>query len=684
MADVVLFQPRRGLRAEANLADFIRYAREDLAVFGADLDWDSPRWELRGVARVSGRNSDPVRVNWGHPLKKAPKSIEDYAPLCARNLDFFKAYLRYRYGLAPHMSPHQTLSAMRHLDQALSRTGKSIADALCDDFTVAAAACRSAYSRETAYRVGVQLQAIARFLDDHELVAHPLAWQCHIRRPTHFHRLGVERDRRRDRKLPSQRAIAALGDAYRRARDPMDVIAASAYALLLATHSRISELHRLDAYDCEVETVDNGERRYGLRWYPSKGGEPETRWVPTALVPLAKDAVQRLRDTTEPARELARKYIAGEPILPQDDPHDPFAREGYISKETLGTLTHPKRALAALRGSGFDVRWAYATQLDVPVTTAAKLYLRAPIEEGFRAELPEDFPLADAKSRLRYDRALLVRTASMSLRSSTMFWRIARIPSDEIDLAMNGRDNRTGRTAGLFERLALVDDDGETVRITPHQLRHYMTTLANEGNLSQLDIARWAGRKDARHNRYYDHETAASLVAKARSVGEDMFDRAMTVTPRGPVTAKQLMEGTLPAVHLTKYGACLHDFAMSPCPFYRDCLNCVEHACVKGDARAERALRARLAVMEKAVAAAGEAAAAGDPSPEIWLSRKTLELARLRELVGLIDNDTIPAGAILRLNEEARYAIDRDGPDAAGRIALPDPGPDPALRLGAP
>ena len=682
MADLVLFQPAKGLRAEANLADFIRYARDDLAVFSADLDWDNPRWELRGVARVSGRQKT-LRVAWGHPLKKSPNSVGDYAPLDSLNVDFFKAYLRYRYGLAPLMNPHHMLSAIRYLDKALARTGKSIADALCDDFTVAAAACRSAYSRETAYRVGVQLQAIARFLDDHELVAHPLAWTCHIRRPTHFHHLGAERDRRRDRKLPSQRAIAALGDAYRRARDPMDVIAASAYALLLATHSRISELHRLDAYACEVEAVDNGEHRYGLRWYPSKGGEPETRWVPTALAPLAREALQRLRDTTDPARELARKYIAGDPVLPQDDPHDPFAREGYISMQTLGTVTHPKRALAALRGSGIDIRWEYATRLGVPVSTPAKLYLRAPIEEGFRAELPEGFPLTDAKSRLRYDRALLVRTASMSLRSSTMFWRLARIPSNEIDLAMNGRDNRTGRTAGLFERLALVDDDGETVRITPHQLRHYMTTLANEGNLSQLDIAKWAGRKDARHNRYYDHETAASLVSKARAVGEDMFDRAIIVTPRGPVTAKQLMEGTLPAVHLTKYGACLHDFAMSPCPFYQDCLNCVEHACVKGDARAERALRARLAVMEKAVAAAQDAAATGNPTPEIWLSRKTLELARLRELVALIDNDTIPAGAILRLNEEARYAIDRDGSDAAGRIALPNPGPDPAPRIAA-
>ena len=683
MPDVVLFQPGKGLRAEANLADFIRYAREDLAVFGAELDWDSPRWELRGVAKVSGRQKT-LRVAWGHPLKKSPNSVGDYAPLDPLNVDFFKAYLRYRYGLAPLMNPLHILSAVRHLDKALSRSGTSIADALCDDFTVAAAACRSAYSRETAYRVGVQLQAIGRFLDDHELVAHPLAWTCHIRRPTHFHHLGVERDRRRDRKLPSQRAIAALGDAYRRARDPMDIIAASAYALLLATHSRISELHRLDAYDCEVETADNGERRYGLRWYPSKGGEPETRWVPTALVPLASEALQRLREATEPARELARKYIAGEPILPRDDPHDPHARDGYISMETLETVSNPQAVLAALHRNGFDVRAEYARELGVPVSTTARLYLRAPIEQGFRAELPKGFPLADAKSRLRYDRALLVRTADMTPRSSSMFWRLSRITSDEIEGLMNGKPSEPGRREGLFHRFALVDDDGETVRITPHQLRHYMTTLANEGNLSQLDIARWAGRKDARHNRYYDHETAASLVSKARAVGEDMFDRAITVTPRGPVTAEQLLEGTLPAVHLTKYGACLHDFAMSPCPFYRDCLNCVEHACVKGDERAERALRDRLAVMEKAVASAEDAAAAGDPSPEIWLSRKTLELARVRELVGLIDNDTIPAGAILRLNEEARYAIDRDGSDAAGRIALPNPGPDTAPRIAAP
>lgn len=671
MGELALFRPAEALDADARLAGFIRHARDDLTVFGAELDWDAPTWQLRGVARVSGHSKSVLRVNWGHPLKKAPTSIEHYAPLDARNVGFFKAYLRYRYGLAPQVNPGLMLSAIRHLDKALAQADKLATDARADDFNAAAAACRSRYSPQTAYRLGRQLEAIAGFLDDHRLVARPLVWTNPIRRPTSFDRIGIGPERTRIRKLPSERAIAALGEAYRRAQSPMDVIAVSAYALLLATHSRISELHRLDAYDCEVEAVENGEQRYGLRWYPSKGGEPETRWIPSALVPLARDALKRIRDLTEPARALARRYMAGEEILPADDPDDPLARAGYISMKTLDTVTKPGPAIAELRKKGVDLRWAPARDLGVPVSTTVRLYLRAPIEAAFRAELPEGFPLADPKSSLGYDRALLVRTADMGRQSNCIFWRLSCIPSHAIRHTMNG--NRG--SPGLFARLGLVDDDGGTVRITPHQLRHYMTTLANEGNLSQLDIARWAGRKDIRHNAYYDHETADSLVSKARSLGGDIFGSPMTATPQRPVTPRQLIEGTLAGVHLTRYGACLHDFTASPCPMYRDCLNCVEHACVKGDERAERALRERLAVIEKAVASAEEAAAVGEGNSEIWLSRKRTELARLRELVALIDDAAIAPGAVLRLDDAARYAIGDDG--AGSAKALPGPGPAP-------
>ena len=69
MGELALFQPREAFDAKTRLAGFIRHAREDLAVFGASLDWDAPAWQLRGVARVSGRSKNVLRVNWGHPLK---------------------------------------------------------------------------------------------------------------------------------------------------------------------------------------------------------------------------------------------------------------------------------------------------------------------------------------------------------------------------------------------------------------------------------------------------------------------------------------------------------------------------------------------------------------------------------------------------------------------------------------
>ena len=163
-----------------------------------------------------------------------------------------------------------------------------------------------------------------------------------------------------------------------------------------------------------------------------------------------------------------------------------------------------------------------------------------------------------------------------------------------------------------------------------------------------------------------------------------MFGSPIAATPQRPVTPKQLIEGNLAGVHLTRYGACLHDFAMSPCPMYRDCLNCAEHACVKGDARAERALRDRLAVIERAVASAQEAVAIGEGNSEIWLSRKKTELARLRELVALIDDATIAPGAVLRLNDAARYAIGGDGAEAAKTLSGPGPAPAPSFRPGKP
>ena len=272
MAELALFRPAEALSAEARLAEFIRYARDDLAVFGADLDWDAPTWELRGVAKVSGRPKT-LRVRWGHPLQKSPQSIEDYAPLDAHNLDFFKAYIRYKLRTCPadERWPHA-------VGNAAPRQGSSPGPASrlpkrrCDDFNVAAAACRSIYSLETSYRVGRQIEALSPLprrswtrggpsrLD----LPHQAAHDTSIA-------LGSNGDGSGTGNVPRNAPLPRLGKPTVAPGDPMDVIAVSAYALLLATHSRISELHRLDAYDCEVETIDDGETTLWPALVPIEG-----------------------------------------------------------------------------------------------------------------------------------------------------------------------------------------------------------------------------------------------------------------------------------------------------------------------------------------------------------------------------------------------------------------------------
>ena len=46
MTELVMFQPKRELDAEANLANFVSLARDQLTVFGSDLDFDSDEWDV--------------------------------------------------------------------------------------------------------------------------------------------------------------------------------------------------------------------------------------------------------------------------------------------------------------------------------------------------------------------------------------------------------------------------------------------------------------------------------------------------------------------------------------------------------------------------------------------------------------------------------------------------------------
>lgn len=631
MGELVLFKPDAERRAEDSLAEFIALARDQLTVFGEDLEWTNVCWQLKGLPMVSGRKKI-LRVHWAHPAKGSQRV---YTPLLSGNGDAFRAWFRYTMGLNPKINFYPCTAAIRCLDEALGRVPRSIVYTKPDDFYAAALLIRSNYADAKAYRIGVSLGNFAKFLREHGLLARPFVWKNPISRPNGRDRIGPDRERNDARAMPRDGVMDAIGDAYRLATEPMDVLALSVIALLIVTNGRISEIHRIDADNCEVEEDRGGERRYGLRWVPSKGAPPETRWIPSAFVDLARDALRRLREVTESGRALARCYEAGDAIVKPDQGNS--VTRTHLANWGLnrGTIT------MLIKRAGANTGNRYGRVID-----------HSRLEAVFREDLPKDFPIADPMTGLQYSRSLTTICKAIQPGYSSSPWRVGSATSDCINQILCGH----GPLKGVMERLDCRDADGNIARITPHQVRHLLTTLANEGGLSQLDIARWAGRRDMSHNQYYDHESMGSLVARARDLGGEMFGNALVATPNGPVTVADFVKGASTAVHLTEFGVCRHDFSATPCPMHRDCLACVEHACVKGDARAEKSLRERLLVLKKAAVDARDADADGAFGADIWRRRSEAELSRLLALVAILDDPAVPVGSVLSLGDASSTA----------------------------
>jgi hypothetical protein len=100
---------------------------------------------------------------------------------------------------------------------------------------------------------------------------------------------------------------------------------------------------------------------------------------------------------------------------------------------------------------------------------------------------------------------------------------------------------------------------------------------------------------------------------------------------------------------VTRFGLCRHDYALTPCPKDKDCINCGEHYVVKGDEKALKEAKFQLEMHEKALEAARKAVEDGEPGAKKWLERHQNTFERWNESVRLLESDDIPQGHIITL-----------------------------------
>jgi hypothetical protein len=125
---------------------------------------------------------------------------------------------------------------------------------------------------------------------------------------------------------------------------------------------------------------------------------------------------------------------------------------------------------------------------------------------------------------------------------------------------------------------------------------------------------------------------------------------------RAPVTFSDLHAVGDGIAHVTEFGFCVHDYSMVPCQRHRDCLNCTEQVCVKGDAeKLERLKLQRLGIhlqLEKAKTASAD----GMYGADRWTQHQRKTLERADALIDMLESPQTPEGAVIWLSNDQEHS----------------------------
>lgn len=663
---LVVFSPRAERDAAENLGEFIAMSRSQLTIFGAALRFNDMVWDVTDTTQLKAHGKNRVRICFS-----TQETVDDVLPtqMAEPFVSFAKAYVRYMQGMRPTKNPAFRVTALRALDAAFRKSGHLRPVMMDGDtFNQASRIIAERLSGSTAYRVGAQLELIARFMSEHRLTAVPLSWRSPINRPIDTVRVGPEFDKRRSEKMPSQAALDALPKTFYMATQPNDVMFSSIAAILCSAPDRINEVLLLTE-NCEVyDKTSGGKDAYGLRWQPAKGADPMVKWIIPSMAPVVAEAIAKIRNLTEAARRIAQWYELNPKKL-----YLPLHLE-YLRSEELLTMDEVQQVILLDEGAtSFAGLWCSANNV-LLIKNGQKLYARfTDVERAAIALIPTGFPLLNAEMGLKFSEALIVvRRNELHSAKGTFGCVIEPVTINQVNTALGTRSGHG--VESMFGRLGFTEPDGSYIRVSTHQFRHYLNTLAQAGGMSQLDIAKWSGRVDVRQNEVYDHVSADQMVAKIReSIGDEshMFGPLAKLPKNIPISRDEFTRLKIPTAHTTDFGFCVHDYTMMPCDRHADCINCNEHVCVKGDEGKALMVKRRLQDAQELLAHAEAATMKGYYGADRWMEHHEKTVQRLTQLTEILDNPAVPAGSVIQLTDvpvvswgieqalEDRVAVDR-------------------------
>lgn len=395
-------------------------------------------------------------------------------------------------------------------------------------------------------------------------------------------------------KMPSATALEILADISNSPMNDNERILLRIIDLLAIGGFRIGEVLTLPV-DCWVETpaMDrNGEvktdpltnepvRRYGIRYWPEKCGHPYVKWLSDIAVPLARRAVTDLTRLCADARVSAKLLEENPDRVPLTRPPDQDHLVDYRQlKEILGLKSVQTVSL-------------FLKQLEVPIAgrnrpdgKCAHYFRVGDIEKGLLKRRVNPLIVTRPGGQIQ----TLSQSLCVMFRNQfhAMFATLKFLPELIGQGQINYALGNTLYQTSFFSVRGLTESDGSPMRIKTGAFRHWLNTLLARGGLSDVELARWSGRRNIDQNAAYKHGTVEQRVSWARDMirGGTLRGTAadMYHSIDDPVEKESFLETFVNVALFTPYGVCIHDYAIDPCPYHLNCLGgCSEYLRTKGD-----------------------------------------------------------------------------------------------------
>jgi len=611
------------------LREFVASMRE-AAPFGS-IEWTATMWDLTGrLTRAGKRLHIPTRdVLWFTQLHERSESrLAFEAPFA----DFAKAVICSRHlRSAQTVGAHRvSLRALRYLELTMRR--ENIEDITRLEHRHFRQAADAAVAREkisSAYRVGQRLEEVSVIVDRNGIGRIRTQFTSTIPKSA---AAAIAT------KMPAIEALEALGDVSGSAAlydSHTDLVLMRVVDILVSTGFRIGEVLSLP----ENPIVPNAEG-IGLRYWPEKRGQSRIRPIATAHRELVERAIRDLTEACADARRVALWCEAnpGRVQLPEGLPDIVSSRD----VESLGLAANA-------------VQWLRRNQVPTFVRQRTLLFKRTELQKALVALRDDRVPLTTGEGKtqtLGQSLIVLFRHELHTDRATNRF-----IPTwmrqGQIADFLGARDASKGAESGsVFKRRDLRNCDGSYHRITSHQFRHWLHTIAKRGGLSEVELARWMGRRRIADNRAYDHRTQEERVEEARSFvrsGKASGPIADTYHSLPPVESEAFLKAQLGSALNTPYGMCVHDYGQGPCERHFSCAGCSELLRRKGDGDERAAINGAIDRTRMSLEAAKAEDGDSTCGAANWVARHEHHVIDLIALLAVDDNEAIADGELVRV-----------------------------------